>query len=74
MLNKLREFHASFHDSEVILWARSQYLMLAIYTALQSVDMSAIISDRHLLQGYIFANAMVTELLRRSREEWKDHK
>lgn len=72
MLNGLRRFLASFHDSEVILWARSQYLMLAIYTAMQSVDMSSIISDRHLLQGYIFANALVTELLRRNREDWKD--
>jgi hypothetical protein len=71
MLNQLRKFRATFHDSEVILWARAQYLMLAIYTALQSVDMSSIISDRHLLQGYIFANALITELLRRNREEWK---
>lgn len=72
MLDYLRRFHATFHDSEIILWARAQFLLLAMYEGLQSVDMSAIISDHRLLQGYIFVNAVVTEMLRRSREDWKD--
>lgn len=71
MLNQLRKFQATFHDSEVILWARAQFLLLALYQGLQAVDMSEVISDRHLLQGYVFVNAVVTELLRRNREEWK---
>jgi len=62
--------HGTFHDSEVILWARAQYILLALYTALQSVDVSQIVSDRHLLQGYIFTNALVSELLRRRKAEY----
>ena len=69
--NRTSEFHATFHDSEVLLWARSQYLMLALYQGLQAIDISVFISDRHILQGYIFANAVITEMLRRSREDWK---
>lgn len=71
MLNQLRKFHASFHDSEVIAWARIQLIIGAAFVALQSVDMSVFISDKHLLMGYIFANAFITEGLRRSREDWK---
>jgi len=70
MLNQLRNFHASFHDSEVILWARLQFLFGVAFVSLQGVDMSSIISDKHLLAGYIFANGFITETLRRSRAEW----
>lgn len=68
--NRFSEFYASFHDSEVILWARLQYVLLAIYTALQSVDVSEFISDHRMLQCYIFANALLTEFLRRRRAEF----
>jgi hypothetical protein len=71
MREYFNKFWRSFHDSEVILWARLQFLLLALYTALQSVDMSQVISDGHLLQGYMFTNAFVTELLRRRNAEWK---
>ena len=65
MLERLRNwylsFHASFHGSEVILWARCQYIFFLVYTGLQVVDVSLFISDKHLLQGYMFMNAIVTE-------------
>lgn len=60
-----QRFHDSFHGSDTIVWARAQLLLGAGYTALQGVDISAFISDRHLLQYYIFANALITEMLRR---------
>lgn len=65
--------HGTFHSSEVILWARAQYILLAVYTALQMVDLSALISDRKLLQGYIFANALISELLRRRNAEYNEN-
>jgi hypothetical protein len=63
-------FVGSFHRSEVIFWARFQLLLGSAFVAIQGVDMSEFISDRHLLQGYIFANAMITELLRRHRSDF----
>lgn len=70
MLQQLRKFHASFHDSEVILWARLQFVLGAAYVALQGVDMSQIISDKQMLMAYIFANGFFTEYLRRRREDF----
>jgi len=67
-----RSFHASFHDSEVILWARLQFLFLAIYESLQMVDISAFISDHRMLQIYIVMNGIVGEYTRRRREKWKE--
>jgi hypothetical protein len=69
--NRAIEFHATFHDSEVILWARIQWIFLAVYTGMQTMDMSAFISDQKLLQLYIGVNAAMTEMLRRNREDWK---
>lgn len=65
-------FHSSFHGSDTLVWARAQLMLGAAYTAMQSMDMSLFISDRHALQYYIFANAMITELLRRRGEDWHD--
>lgn len=65
------KFHASFRSSETILWARAQFVLFAVYTALQQVDMTAFISDHRLLQGYILANGIIAELLRRRREDWQ---
>lgn len=61
------KFHDTFHGSDTIVWARAQFLILgaSAYTAVQGVDMSMFISDKHQLQIYIFANALITELLRR---------
>lgn len=68
--NGYGRFHESFHGSEVILWARCQYIFFLVYTGVQVMDMSLFITDKHLLQGYMFMNAIVTEATRRRREEW----
>lgn len=65
-------FQGSFRGSETIMWARAQLMLGAGYTAMQAMDMSLFISDKHALQYYIFANAMITEMLRRHREDWHD--
>lgn len=56
----------------LIVWARLQYILLIVYTALQQVDLSLFISDQHLLQGYIFINAITSECLRRHNAEYDD--
>lgn len=71
MLNQIRKFHASFHDSEIILWARVQVVLGCAYAALQGVDMTTFISDRRMMMYYLFANGLITEMLRRNREDWK---
>jgi hypothetical protein len=68
--DEARYLHNTFHSSEVILWARAQYVLLIVYTALQQVDLSALISDHRLLQIYIFANALISESLRRRNAEY----
>lgn len=59
------KFHDSFHGSDTIVWARAQLMLGCAYTAMQGVDISAFVSDHRLLQCYIFANALATEMLRR---------
>lgn len=67
---ELAYFHATFHDSETILWARLQYVFVLLLTAFNTVDLSPYISDKHLLAAYMLTNALVTELLRKNREDW----
>lgn len=64
------KFLASFKGSETIIWARIQYVFGVMLVAVNSVDFSAIITDRHLLVAYMFVNALVTEAMRRNREDW----
>lgn len=66
--SKWQAFHDSFHGSDTLVWARAQFLLLAGYTSLQNVDMSAFITDHRLLQLYIFTNGVMTEMLRRRNE------
>lgn len=70
--DRYQQFHASFHDSEVILWARLQFLFFAFYTALQTIDINQFITDKRMMQIYILINGVVGEYARRRREEWKD--
>ncbi|MDE2103869.1 MAG: hypothetical protein KGL39_45325 [Patescibacteria group bacterium] len=67
-----RKFKKSFHDSEVIMWARLQAILIPIVIGLHNVDFSTYISDRNLLVGYIAVNSVLTEVLRRHRETWGD--
>lgn len=65
MYATLKKFIDTFHGNETIMWARLQLALGAIYVAMQGVDVSVFVTDKHLLQGYIFGNGLITELLRR---------
>lgn len=63
-----QRFHESFHDSEVILWARIQFIAGAAYAVLSTSDLSPVISNPKYLWGWMMFNSFVTEYLRRRRE------
>ncbi len=65
--------HNTFHDSEVILWSRVQVLAGVVWVAVQSLDPALLFKahPEYLVYYLIFSN-VVNELLRRSREDWKE--
>jgi hypothetical protein len=70
MIALWHKFLASFHGSETIIWARVQYFFVLLLTAVNSVDLSPFITDRQLLVVYMLINAVVTEAVRKNREDW----
>ena len=62
------EFHASFHNSETIWWARTQLVVGAVWTVLITTDLSPAISGKWLTYWLVFSG-VVTELLRRRGTE-----
>ena len=73
------KFKASFHDSEVIVFARLQVFLgilaavaLPIAHVLFSLDLSPLFSDPKYLIAWLFVSGLVQEFLRRHREDWSD--
>lgn len=64
--------HGTFHDSETILWARVQVILGAVWLGLSQADMAPIINNPKYLSFWMIFNGAVSELLRRSREEFRD--
>lgn len=62
--------YGTFHDSETILWARIQMGLGAAWVALSGSDLSQIIHDPKIFGYWTIFNAFVTEMLRRSREDF----
>ncbi len=60
-------FHASFHDSEVILFARFQLVLGVAWTVFSATDMAPLITNPKYLTAWLLGSGIVTELLRRSR-------
>ena len=60
-------FHASFHDSEVILFARIQVLFGIAWAILSVTDMAPLITNPKYLTAWLLGSGMVTEMLRRNR-------
>lgn len=66
-------FHASFHDSETILWSRIKVAVGLIFVATMGFDMSTIITDPHWLLVYkvasvfLMADGGFSEFIRRNR-------
>ena len=57
----------SFHDSEVIVFARVQVLFGVVWGVLTVVDISPILENPKYITGWLLFSGMVTELLRRNR-------
>ena len=60
-------FHASFHDSEVILFARIQMILGVAWTVLSVADLAPLITNPKYLTAWLIGSGMVTEGLRRNR-------
>ena len=74
--DKFAYLYATFHDSEVLLFARFNVLLGSVWVALQGVDISPLIKDPQYLVYYIIFSNVVNEMLRRRNAEWdkKDDK
>lgn len=59
-------FHASFHKSGTIVFARLQILFGAIWTVLTMTDLAPLISNPKILTGWLIFSGVVTEMSRRS--------
>ncbi len=62
-------FVASFHDSEVLVWSRVQFLVGVVWAVLSQTDLSPVISDPKYLTYWLIANGVITEYLRRRRAD-----
>lgn len=65
-------FRGSFRGSETIIWARLQMAVAAAWIAVSGTDWSVFVSDKKQLAYILMANAFITEMLRRHREDWHD--
>lgn len=62
--------HSTFHDSETILWARFQVAVGSAWLALSTADLTPIIVNPKIIAYWTIFNGFVTEMLRRSREDF----
>lgn len=69
MCQLLHKLYASFHDSEIIWWARAQVFCGALYEVLQRVDITPLIGNARYVTYYMIANGLLSEWLRRRRTD-----
>lgn len=62
--------HATFHDSEVLLWSRLQIALGSGWFAMQGVDISPVLTNPKHLMGYLIFSNFVNEILRRRGAEY----
>jgi hypothetical protein len=60
-----------FLHSEIILWARLQVLVGAIWTVLSTADLSPVL-DPKWMTYWLIINGVISELLRRRGTETRD--
>ena len=60
-------FHHSFHDSEVIVFARLQVIFGIVWGILTVTDLSPLIENPKYITGWLLFSGMITEMLRRNR-------
>ena len=61
---------ATFRGSETIIWARLQVALGAAWMALSAADLTPVIVNPKYVAYWTIFNGFVSEMLRRSREEW----
>lgn len=66
MWKKLKD---SFHDSEVILWARIQFAVGCVWEVLITLDLSPILANPKYLTLWLIFSGIVTEWARRNRAD-----
>jgi hypothetical protein len=71
---ELGYLHSTFRDSETILWARCQVILGAAWFGLSQADLAPILNNPKYLSFWMIFNGAVSEMLRRSREDWGDAK
>jgi hypothetical protein len=73
-LTRWQKFKATFHDSEVIVWSRVQVLIGAVgvpvWLGVSQTDLSPLIRNPQWLAYWLIFNGVVTEILRRNREDF----
>ena len=62
----------TFRGSETIIWARAQVALGSLWMALSAADLTPIIVNPKYIAYWTIFNGVVSEMLRRSREEWND--
>lgn len=65
------EFIATFRANETIVWARIQAVVGAVWTVLSVTDLTQFHINPTYVAYWMVFNGIVTELIRRHREEWK---
>lgn len=65
------KFYWSFHNSEVIMWARIQLFVGVVWTVLSTTDLAPLISNPKYLTYWLILNGVVTEMLRRHKADFK---
>jgi hypothetical protein len=61
------KFRRSFHQSGVIVFARLQLLLAAVWTVLTTVDLAPLIGNPKYVTAWLVFSGIVTETARRSR-------
>jgi hypothetical protein len=67
--NYVLAFHATFHSSLVILFARVQVLIGAVWVVLTATDLAPLIGNQKYLTLWLVFSGVVTELSRRQGTE-----
>jgi hypothetical protein len=67
----------TFHESEVIFWARLQVvigvvvpIVVVLVQVVTTTDLSPLFSNPKLLVAWMILNGLLQEALRRHREDW----
>lgn len=71
MIKLFKEFIATFRANETIIWARIQSVVGAVWVVLSATDLTQFHLNATYVAYWVVFNGIVTELIRRHREDWK---